>query len=201
LSSIQQLASPGDARDPNVVLPVIAANPALISFPGAIEIVAHAIGAVVVLGLWARLGTTSILLTAATLAGIVWMSVDIIDNAITYHVVPILAADHAAGNAAAGSAFGQLTVLTEGIRFGAHLAGGLWMTGVSAFALRSGVASPIVAWVGLAVGAVFAANLFVPALLNVSFMTVPAWLAIFGVALARSRVQSEVDFVPRMLEA
>jgi hypothetical protein len=192
---------PTDATNPAVVLPVIAANPALIRVPGAIEIVAHAIGAVALIGLWARYGTSSFLLAAATLGGIVWLGVDMVDNAITYHLAPSQAAEYVTGSAAAGPAFVQLMRLTEAIRLGAHVAGGLWMVGLSTFAIRTGLFAPAVGWLGIAVGAVFAANLFVPVLLNISFMTVPVWLVALGAVVARTQTATASDPLPRMAEA
>jgi len=44
----------------------------------------------------------------------------------------------------------------------------------------------LLGWAGTLVGLVLAANPFVPALLNVSFMTLPLWLIVFGVAVARA---------------
>jgi hypothetical protein len=175
-----------DSGNPAVVLPAVSANPALFTLPGIIQIAAHALGAVVMLGLWVRYGQGSFLLTCATLAGIGWMGIDVVDNAITFSVMPRLAADYAAGSPLAAGGFSQLGYLTEAIRFGAHFLGGLWMIGLSLFAIRSRSVIPsIVAWLGIAVGAVFSANLLLPAaLLNVSFMTVPLWLVIDGVVLA-----------------
>jgi hypothetical protein len=51
------------------------------------------------------------------------------------------------------------------------------------------------------VGLVFAGNLFLPSLLNVSFMTVPAWLVILGVGVARSDEASEAGLLPEMRPA
>jgi len=190
-----------DATAPEVVLPVIAANPTLVTAPGALLIVIHTVGAVALLGLWARFGATSFLLAVATLGGLVWLSVDVIDNAITYHVVPGMAADYAAGDAVAGPAFVQLTSLVEAVRLGGHVAGGLWMIGLSVFAIRARTFPAIVGWLGIAVGAVFTANLFVPVLLNISFMTVPAWLVILGAVVARTQPTTAPDLLPRMAAA
>ena len=192
---------PSDASNAAVVLPVIAANPALVRVPGVVEIVAHAIGAVALVGFWARFGTSSFLLTVSTLGGIVWLGVDLVDNGITYHLAPSLAADYVAGSAAAGPAFVQLTGLTDAIRLGAHFAGGLWMIGLSAVAIRTRLFTPTVGWLGIAVGAVFAANLFVPVLMNVSFMTVPVWLVVLGIVVMRTETETAPGLLPRMTEA
>lgn len=187
-------------RETQVVLPVVVAHPELIAAPGALQIAVHLLGAVAILGLWARLGPSSHLLTVATMFGVLWMSVDIIAIAITYHVVPALAIDHAAGIAMAGPLFGRTTVLVDAVRLGAHLAGGLWMIGFSVFAVRAGTVPVVVAWLGIGVGAIFGANLFLPALLNVSFLTVPTWLVILGVAIARVRMTIP-DALPRAAAA
>lgn len=173
----------------------------MIRVPGAIEIIAHAVGAVALIGLWARYGTSSFLLAAATLGGLVWLGVDIVDNAMTYHLAPGLAADYVAGSATAGPAFVQLMGLTDAIRLGAHVAGGLWMIGLSTVAIRTGLFAPAVGWLGVAVGAVFAANLFVPVLLNVSFMTVPVWLVALGAVVVRNQAATAPELLPRVAEA
>ncbi len=46
-----------------------------------------------------------------------------------------------------------------------------------------------------------AANLFVPALLSVSSMTVPVWLVILGALVARAQTAATPDLLPRMTEA
>ena len=175
-----------DSQNPAVVLPALASNPALILVPGAIQIAAHAVGVVAILGLWAGLGRTSFLLTCATLFGLIWLGVDTVLNAVTFHVVPVLATANAAGSPGAGSSFLELGQLIDGARYGGHVAGGLWMIGLSVFGIRTAALPGIVGWLGVLVGVIFAANLFVPALLNVSFMTVPAWLVILGIVVGRS---------------
>ncbi|NJD28190.1 MAG: hypothetical protein FIA92_07820 [Chloroflexi bacterium] len=193
--------TPSDASNPAVVLPVIAANPLLVTGPGALEIGVHVIGAVVLVGFWARFGPTSFLMAVATLGGLLWLSVDVIDNAITYHAVPGLAADYVGGTTAAGPAFVQLTSVVEAVRLGAHVVGGLWVVGLSIFAIRTRTLPAVVGWLGIAVGAVFAANLFVPALLNISFLTMPTWLVILGASVARAQVASVPAMLPRIAEA
>ena len=187
-----------DAGNPAAILPVVAANPALFAGPGILEITAHAIGAVAVFGLWARLGSGSFLLAIATLGGLVWMTLDVVDNAIAFHVVPLIAANHAAGDATAAATFTQLQSVVDAVRFAGHFAGGLWMIGVSVFAIQTGQLPRIVGWLGVVVGVVFAGNLFLPALLNVSFMTVPAWLVILGIGVARTEAAPEPSLVPQL---
>jgi hypothetical protein len=113
------------------------------------------------------------------------MAVDVLDNAVAIQLVPQLAADYLAGDGAATSSFRLVMALVDAVRLGGHLVGGLWVVGASAVLLRSGVLRPVIGWIGVGVGAVLAANPFVPALLNVSFMTLPLWLVAFGVAIAR----------------
>ena len=187
-----------DAGNPAAILPVVAANPALFAGPGILEIAAHAIGAIAVFGLWARFGATSFLLAVATLGGLAWMILDVADNAIAFHVVPLLAANHVAGDADAAAAFTQLQSVVDGVRLAGHFLGGLWMIGVSSFAIQEGRLPRIVGWLGIAVGLVFAGNLFVPPLLNVSFMTVPAWLVILGISVARSDAATEASLLPQL---
>lgn len=193
--------APGSASDPAIVLPVIAANPLLVTGPGALEIVVHVIGAVAMFGLWARLGPTSFLLAVATLGGLVWLSVDVINNAIMYHVVPGLAANYVGGAQAAAPAFVQLTSVVEAVRLGAHVVGGLWVVGLSVFVIGTRTLPVVVGWLGIAVGAVFAANLFVPALLNISFLTIPTWLVILGAAVARKLSTPVPAMLPLIAEA
>ena len=176
-----------DAANPSVVLPAIARDPALFVGPGSLELVGHTVGAVAMLGLWTRWGARSFLLTCATLAGIVWMSVDTIDNAIGLQLVPRLASQFAGGDATAGTAFVSLSSLLDALRLSGHFAGGLWIIGVSVFALRHGSANRYLAWAGVATGLILAGNVFVPALLNVSFVSLPLWLLVFGVAVLRDR--------------
>jgi hypothetical protein len=178
--------SPGDAENPAVVLPVIATNPALVVVPGAVQVFAHAIGIVAIAGLWVVLGGKSMLLSIATVFGIVWLGVDVVLNAITYRMVPALAAANAAGSATAQGAFVTTMQLVDAARLGAHVAGGLWMVGVAAHALQTTALARIVGWLGIPFGGIFAANLFLPALMNISFLTVPAWLLILGVAITRA---------------
>ena len=178
--------SQAEAQNPAVLLPAIAANPALIVLPGAVQVAAHAIGIVAFVGLWMALDQTSVLLSIATAFGVVWLGVDVVLNAITYHVVPAVAAANASGDATAQGTFVTTMQLVDGARLGAHVAGGLWMVGVAAHAVQTSALPRVVAWLGILVGAIFAANLFVPALMNVSFLTVPAWLVILGIAVTRS---------------
>jgi hypothetical protein len=193
--------APGDASDPSIVLPVIAANPTLVTAPGALEITVHVIGAVALLGLWARFGQTSFLLAVATLGGLVWLSVDVINNAITYHVVPGLAADYVSGALAAGPAYVQLNGVVEAVRLGAHVAGGLWAVGISVFVVQTRSQPVVIGWLGIAVGAIFAANVFVPAFQNISFLTVPTWLVILGAAVARAQTAPVPGLHPRLGQA
>jgi hypothetical protein len=190
-----------DAGNPAAILPVVSSNPALFAGPGILEIVVHAVGAVAVLGLWARFGSTSFLMAIATLGGLLWMAVDIVDNAVAFHVVPMLAASHAAGDPTAAAAFTQLSSVVDAVRLAGHFTGGLWMIGVSAFAIQTRQLPRVVGWIGVVVGLVFAGNLFLPALLNVSFMTVPAWLVILGVGVARSDEATETNLLPQMRPA
>jgi hypothetical protein len=178
--------SQADAQNPAVVLPAIAANPALVLLPGAIEIATHAVGIVGVVGPWMALGRTSVLFSVATVFGLVWLGVDVVLNAITYHVVPALATANASGGAGAQATFTTTMQLVDAARLGAHVAGGLWMLGVAAWSLATGALPRIVGWLGVAIGAIFAANLFAPPLMNLSFLTVPLWLVIAGIAVARS---------------
>jgi hypothetical protein len=190
-----------DAGNPAAILPVVTANPALFVGPGILEIVVHAIGAIAVFGLWALFGATSFLLAVATLGGLAWMILDVADNAIAFHVVPLIAANHAAGDATAAAAFTQLESVVDAVRLAGHFLGGLWMVGISVFAIQTGRLPRVVGWLGVVVGLVFAGNLFVPALLNVSFMTVPAWLVILGIGVARSEGATEAALLPQMGQA
>jgi hypothetical protein len=187
-----------DAGNPAAILPVISASPALFAGPGILQIAAHAIGVFAVFGLWARFGSGSFLLALATIGGLAWMALDVVDNAIAFHVGPLLAASYAAGDATAATAFTQLQSFIDAVRFAGHFAGGLWMIGVSSFAIQTGRLPRIVGWLGILVGVVFAGNLFLPALLNVSFMTVPAWLVILGIGVARAETGPEPTLVPRV---
>jgi hypothetical protein len=190
-----------DQGNPAVVLPAISANPLLFTLPGIVQIAAHALGAVVMLGLWVRYGQGSFLLTCATLAGIGWMGIDIVDNAIAFIIMPRLAADYATGSQFAAGGFVQLGNLTESVRFAAHFLGGLWVIGLSVFAIRARAVIPAaLAWFGVAVGAVFSGNLLVPGLLVVSFMTVPLWLLLVGVLVLLRRSAPERQ-VTSILEA
>jgi hypothetical protein len=192
---------PADAGNPAAILPVVVANPALFAGPGILQIVVHAIGAIAVVGLWVRFGSTSFLMAMATLGGLVWMTLDVVDNAVAFHVVPVIAADHAAGDQVAAAAFSQLSSVVDAIRLAAHFAGGLWLIGVSVFAIQTRRLPRVIGWIGVAVGAVFAGNLFLPALLNVSFMTVPAWLVILGIGVARRDEATEPTLVPQLGQA
>ena len=185
-----------DLGKPDVVLPVLARTPALFVGPGLVELLGHAVGAAGVVGLWMRWGMRSFLFTCATLGALVWMAVDTIDNAIGLQVVPALAASFASGDAGAGAAYVTLSQLLDALRLAGHFAGGLGIAGISAFALRTGSANRLIAWAGVAVGVVLAANPIVPALLEVSFMTLPAWLIVFGIAVARSDGRREAAFNP-----
>ncbi len=187
----------GDAVKPGVVLPVLAAKPGLFMLPGILEIVGHTVGAVAILGLWVRFGQPSFLLTCATVAGLAWMAVDIVDNAIAYHIVPGLAASFAAGDASAGPWFVQLMTITDGVRLGAHLVGGLWIIGLSVFSIRSGLLPAAAGWFGVATGAVLSANIFVPATMNASFMMVPVWLVVVAALLMRAEVAPVAVVQPR----
>ena len=177
-----------DASNPHVLLPVVAGNPALVVGPGIVELLGHAIGAAAMVGLWLRWGSRSSLVTVATLAGVAWMAVDIVDNALTLQLVPAFASAFVAGDASAGDRFVFASSLIDALRLAGHFAGGLWVMGVSVAAISTRAVHPVVAWLGVPVGAVLAANPIVPALLNVSFMTLPIWIITFGVAVARSRV-------------
>jgi hypothetical protein len=186
---------PADAARPQVFLPIVARTPALFTGPGLLELAGHAIGAAAMIGLWLRTGTRSFLLTAATFAGVVWMAVDTVDNAIGLQLVPRLASDFAAGDASAAATYLTVSLFMDSLRLAGHFAGGLWVVGIAVFALRSGGAPSIVAWLGIPVGLVLAGNPLVPALLNVSFITLPVWLVAFGIALAR-RGSVELEAVP-----
>lgn len=192
---------PSDAANPNVVLPVVAANPALVTLPGSLEIGIHLVGFVAVLGLATLLGSTPLLVASTTALGLVWLSVDVIGNAITYRLVPELAAAHVAGSGSASTTFVDLQRLVEAIRLGAHVAGGLWVIGVSAFMIRTRALPAFVGWLGIPVGVVFAANLFLPALMTVSFMAVPSWLVIAGAAVARADISARAVLLRRPAEA
>jgi hypothetical protein len=175
-----------DANDPAVVLPVIARNPALFVGPATLELIGHTIGAAAMIGLWLRWGGGSFIVTAATFAGLVWMSVDAIDNAIALQLVPELATRYAGGQADAGPAFASVSSLTGALRLAGHFAGGLWAIGASVFAVRTGSVNRLIAWAGVVTGLILSGNVYAPVLLNVSFMTLPLWLVVFGAAVARS---------------
>lgn len=183
--------SPSAAADAGAFLRVVPTTPALFVWPGLLQLAGHAIGGFAILALWWRLGRQSFLLSAATVAGITWIAVDVVDNAMGLQVVPALASRNAAGDASAAGTFATFRLLTDALRLAGHFAGGLWMLGISAGLLRAKELNVAIAAVGLAVGAAFAANPILPPLLNVSFMTVPAWLVVFGIALAR-RVERPV---------
>src|SRR6478672_803035 len=119
----------GDAAHADVVLPILARNPALVVGPGIVEMLAHAVGAAAILGLWLRSGSRSFLLACASLAGIVWTSVDVLDNAITVQLVPRLADQFAGGDATAGLAYLGVSALVDAVRLGGHFGGGLWIIG------------------------------------------------------------------------
>jgi len=176
----------GDATHPDVILPIVARNPALVIGPGIVEAFGHAIGAVAILGFWLRSGQRSFLLTAATLAGLLWTGIDLVDNLLTIQVVPTLASAFVAGDAAAGSGYLTTSRLVDAVRLAGHFGGGLWVVGAALYSLRAGTVPALLGWAGTLVGLVLAANPFVPALLNVSFMTLPLWLMVFGVAVARA---------------
>ena len=187
---------PGDAGRPEAILPVVAHNPALFIGPGILELLGHAVGAAAMIGLWMRLGKGSWLLTAATFAGLVWMAVDVVDNAIGLQVVPRLANQFAAGDLTAVAAYAVSSLLMDTLRLAGHFGGGLWVVGVSAFCLSNALAPRLLAWTGMVAGAILAANPLVPALLNVSFITLPLWLVLFGVVIARRETVGSRSFVP-----
>jgi len=186
-----------DAANPAVVLPILARNPALFVVPGVIEMLGHAIGGAAMVGLWMRWGARSLLVSAATLAGVAWIVVDVIDSAIGVQLVPPLASAYVAGSAAAGDRFVLVSNVVDALRLGGHFFGGLWVAGIAVAALRARATHPVIAWLGVAVGAILAANPIIPALLNVSFMTLPLWVIVFGIAVARSRTAE----MPSTLEA
>jgi hypothetical protein len=185
-----------DAGKPEVVLPVIARNPALFVGPGILELVGHAVGAAAIIGLWMRWGGRSFLLAVATLGGLVWMSVDAIDNAIGLQLVPALATSFVGGDAGARASFASTQALLDAVRLAGHFAGGLWVVGASVFAVRTGSVNQFVALAGIAAGVVLTLNPIVPALLNVSFMTLPVWLIAFGIVVARAEVKQESRLTP-----
>jgi hypothetical protein len=184
-----------DAGNPNVLLPAIARNPALFVGPGTLELMGHTIGAVAIVGLWVRWGGRSFLLTCATVGGFVWMSVDSIDNAIGLQLVPRVASQFVLGDASAGASFLTFSALLDAARLAGHFAGGLWVIGVSAAAIRTGSVNRVVAWAGVPIGLVLVGNVFVSALLNVSFLTLPLWLIGFGIAVARTSAVPEPGLV------
>lgn len=177
-----------DAANPLVILPALARNPALMVGPGILELLGHTIGAAAMVGLWMTWGRASYLLTTATLAGIAWMAVDVVDNALGLQLLPALAAAFVAGDASAADRFVTTTSLVDALRLAGHFGGGLWVIGASLYGLRAAVIHPVIAWAGIVVGAVLAANPIAPGLLNVSFLTLPAWLIVFGIAVARAKV-------------
>jgi len=185
-----------DAGNPGVILPAIARNPALVVGPGILEMLGHAIGAAAVVGLWMRWGRGSFLLACATLGGVAWMAIDVIDNAIGLQLVPAIATAFVGGDVAAAARFGTISGLLDALRLSGHFAGGLWVVGVSIFALRTASTNRAIAWAGIAVGTVLAANPLVPALLNVSFMTLPAWIIAFGVVIARADAHRVIQLEP-----
>jgi hypothetical protein len=190
----------GDAARPEVLLPIVARNPGLFVGPGVLELAGHAVGAVAMLALWFRWGRESFLLSCATFAGLFWMSLDMVDNAVALQLVPRLASGYVAGDSSTGAAFVSLSDLVDAVRLGGHFGGGLWVIGVAAFGSRRAVIHPALAWTGVAVGAVLSANVLVPGLLNVSFMTLPLWLVLFGLSLLPGRAAApETKPSPSML--
>jgi hypothetical protein len=182
--------SPQAAGDPAVLLPVVARAPLLFVGPGVLEMAAHTVGAFAVVGLWFRYGRDSVPLAAATLGGIAWMVIDVVDSAIAIQLAPRFASAYVAGDSAAASAFAVTDSLQTALRLAGHFGGGLWVLGISAGLLRGRQLNPAVAWSGIAVGGLLAANPLVPPLLNLSFITLPVWLVVFGVAVARRRESS-----------
>jgi hypothetical protein len=185
-----------DAAHPDVILPIVARNSALVIGPGIVEAFGHAIGAAAILGFWLRSGRRSFLLAAATLAGLLWAGIDLVDNLVTLQIVPALASRFVAGDAAAGQAYLTTSALVDAIRLAGHFGGGIWVVGTSLFSMRGAIVPAILGWAGIVVGLVLAANPFVPALLNVSFMTLPLWLIVFGAAFARTRFVAERTLNP-----
>jgi hypothetical protein len=184
-----------DAGNPNVILPAVARNPALFVGPGTLELIGHTVGAVAMVGLWLRWGTRSFLLTCATLGGLVWMSVDSVDNAIGLQLVPHLAGQFVSGDANAGAAFLASSALLDAARLAGHFAGGLWIVGTSVALIRADSVNRMIAWAGVPIGLILAGNVFVPPLLNVSFMTLPLWLIAFGIAVARATEVGEPNLL------
>ena len=77
------------------------------------------------------------------------------------------------------------------------------MVGLSVFAIRGRSVMPsLLAWLGVPIGVIFSANLLVPGLLFVSFMTVPLWLIIVGVAaMRRSAVERGSPVQHRLVDS
>lgn len=178
------------AGHPEIVLPILADHPALPKGVGLVQVIAHLAGAVGMLGLWLRWGPRSLLLVAATFAGLVWMALDIANNGVALREVPRLAAAHVAGDGSAAAAFKNLSALIDALRLAAHFCGGVWVLGVSAFARRAGCLPRWLVLAGFVVGAIFSANLLVPPLMFLSMLTVPPWLIATGVLVNRRTAAS-----------
>lgn len=179
--------TPQTAGDPAALLPIVAGSPVLFVAPGVLEMAGHAVGAWAMVALWFRYGRDSDAFTAATIGGITWMAIDVLDSAISIQLVPHFGAAYVAGDSAAAAAFSVTDTLANALRLGGHFGGGLWVLGISAGLMRAGQLHRAIGWAGIFAGALLAANPLLPALLNVSFLTLPPWIVVFGIAVARTR--------------
>src|SRR5690349_24709904 len=112
-------------RHPEQVLPILAANPALVIGPGLLQMLGHAAGAAAILGLWLRSGGRSFLLSVATLGGLVWTSVDLLDNALTMQLMPALAVRYMSGYLSAAPAYLNASDLIDSVRLAGHFGAGI----------------------------------------------------------------------------
>jgi hypothetical protein len=177
----------GLTRDtpPETVLATVAIHRWLFVAPGVVQLFGHTAGAIGMIALaHAWEARRSLLLLCATFFGLAWMAIDLADNAITLTMVPDLAASYANGETKAVYGLTLLRGLTDAARLGAHFAGGLWVVGVSYHLWQHG--SRKLGGIGLFVGAVLAANVFLPPLMFLSMMTLPFWLMALGVAVTKA---------------
>jgi hypothetical protein len=173
------------ANRPEIVLPIFARTPALPVGLGLVMLVAHAAGALAMIGLWMHLGPRSLVLGAATFAGLLWMAADIIGSGIAVREMPRLASAFGAGDASAGASFMSLNSLMDALRLSAHFAGGLWVVGLCVFGLQSGSLPAWLCWVGLPVGVLLSANLIAAPLMFASMLTLPPWLIALGIVMVK----------------
>jgi len=175
------------SRRPDALLPIVATKPWLFTVPGAVEMLAHALGAAAMLSLYLLWDSRSGLLLCATAGGLLWMGVDIVLNGVVLQVVPHLAAAHQAGDVTAAGQFTTVMTLVDAARLAGHFGGGLWVLGVSYGGRRIGRVGRALSIAGLIVGVAMAGNVFAAPLLALTFVTLPIWLVAFGIATSRPR--------------